>query len=810
MKHITIAVLIIALGILLAGCGGGTSTPDPGSSNTPEPTQLLAPTPPTSVVGDHGTSVVPDQLNVLTGANEPALDAQLARFGISVAHKNGGWATLDLPSGMDLDWAIGELEKEYNITRAEKVHVLHTARAEYSEEAVRNASYLPFDTFFADEFVNVNTTDQTPSGFGMFSGFLGQAPAMNPSNFQAAWDVSLNPGPAAREVRIAIIDAGFFDYDTWNRGVFNPNDPDLVDSDHSGEVASDGTVTTGLAAAAWDVYDHDATPGNREIPYRTTGDLLLGMLADNIGDPATQSGNLIMGPIDFMDDGVDDSDFWNEGLAGMNPNATYILIKTGQVNGTNDGWVFSDNHLAEAIDYAAALSTDNNGGLWPNGGCEADIILLGMFATGTVGGNVSTAIATARTNNALVIAPAGDVTHTATFAGEPPVFDGWGETPVDISVTSVTPASDPNCIAVCGTGINRQDDLGTFVDNSITYNNLGLGWVPTFGDPFEFSYREIPDYCNTGGDIAAVGFGIGFGFHPYFQIGDPPEIYPGYTYRLTYDSFGSAYAAAYVAGAASIVHQALHEANNAEPTDDDVWAALSNDGVDLWQFAPMTGLAGGGGFLDAGASAWHAFSGGTLYQRGMSWQTIAWSQPLGAVTRGTDFEITPTVNLGTAPFILTVDWDNGLGEVVVDPPWVNGDPVTLTGGWETLGLKGVNMTVEDADGQLDTFALELHVINPLSAGITITNIAGSIIQPSNLTAGVSNRWNANLTNIYEGEIGGVKNEMSYNWDFGDGLGTSDKENPSYGFPTAGPYTVTLTVTETTRPNSVFTLDVTAN
>lgn len=805
MKHIAITVLIVILGVMLAGCGGGTSTPDPGSNDTPEPTQLLAPTPPTSVVGDHGTSVVPDQLNVLTGANTPALDAQLERFGISVAHKNGGWATLDLPSGTDLDWAIGELEKEYNITRAEKVHVLHTARAEYDKAAVRAASYLPFDPMFADDFSTLGF-DHENQVWTYLTGWVGQAVPMNTSNWQAAWDVSLQPGPAGREVRVAVIDAGFAN---WRRGnSFVPTDPDLVDSDHSGFVAADGTVTTGLAAAEWDLYDHDADPGSAELPYRIEGELVLGMLADDIGDPVVQNGYIIQG-YDFDGEGIEDSDWWNEGIAGMNPNATYIVIKTGQINGGNDGWEFSDNHLAEAIDYAAALSTDDNGGLWPNGGCEADIILLGMFANADVGGNVSTAIATARTNNALVIAPAGDVTHTATFAGDPPVFDGWGETPVDISVTPVTPASDPNCIAVCGTGINRQGDLGQFTAGSDTYNNLGIGWAPTFGDPFEFTYREIPDYCNTGGDIAAMAYGIGAGYHPFLVAGDPSERIPGYTYNITYNSFGSIYAAAYVTGAASIVHQALHEANNAEPTDDDVWAALSNDGVDLWQFAPLTGLAGGGGFLDAGASAWHAFSGGTLYQRGMSWQTIEWSQPLGAVTRGTDFEITPTVNLGNAPFILTVDWDNGLGEVVVDP-WVNGDPVTLTGGWDTLGLKGVNMTVEDADGQLDTFALELHVINPLSAGITITNIAGSIIQPTNLGAGVSNRWNANLTNVYEGEIGGVQNVMSFDWDFGDGLGTSTSENPSYGFPTADSYTVTLTVSETARPDSVFTLDVTVN
>ena len=40
----------------------------------------------------------------------------------------------------------------------------------------------------------------------------------------------------------------------------------------------------------------------------------------------------------------------------------------------------------------------------------------------------------------------------------------------------------------------------------------------------------------------------------------------------------------------------------------------------------------------------------------------------------------------------------------------------------------------------------------------------------------------------------VENVNSYEWDFGDGTGTSSEEAPQHTFPKSGNYTVTLTVT----------------
>ncbi|MBN2080727.1 hypothetical protein JW859_00830 [bacterium] len=792
MHRITIA-MILMLAAFLASCGGGGTTA-PDLENNDDSTVVadeLNVIGPSEVIGSHSTSVLEDQLNVLTGADETALNAQLAKFGITVISKSGGWANVQLPAGMDLDWAITELEKEYNIATAEKVNVLSTPRISYSEEVSKSSSFLPFDpmymyTYVAPEF-------STDSLVLTSSNHLGQAYGMAPSNFQGAFDVSTSPGVAGREVRIAVIDAGFFDYEVYTRSDFGG----AVDDQVSGSIAADGTATTGLAAAGWDIYD-DGDPDTTNYPYRMTGELILGMLADDIGDPSIPNGYHIY-VYDFdASTTTEEEEFWNEGITGINPNATYILLKTGQAAG--DTWSFNDNQIAAAISYAAGSSADTNGGLWPNGGCEADIIILGMFSEGAVGANVSTAIQGARDNNALVIAPAGDVIDS--LITDENGFVGWGEMPVDITVTDVTPASDPNCIAVSGTGFNRSGDLGTITYNEETYDNLGIGWSNQwFGEPFEFTYREIPDYCNTGGDIAAVGYGIGWSARPYF-ISGTGEILPGYSYRLTYDSWGSVYAAAYVAGAASIVHQALHEANNAEPSDDDVWQVLQ----DTWQFDPITGLAGAAGLLDAGRAAFHAMEGGHLFQPSMYLQNITVSQPLSYTEIDTDFEITPTVMLGTAPFTIRVDWDNGAGEV--EEAWTNGDPVTLTGGWDTLGQKGVNIEIEDADGQLDTFALWVHVVAPLGAGITVTDSNGTDWTGFEMDAG-NYRLNANPTNVYTGEIDGTPNVTTFSWDFSfdgatfnvDATGTA----PSTTFD--ADVTIALLVEESVRPDRIFTLDI---
>lgn len=822
MNRIVNILALLITAAFIFSCGGGSDlSPAPGAgtpdtptteSNTPLDVALE-----TGLTGRHTSRVIPDTLNILTGAAADELEAQLADMGAEVLSQRSGWTTIELATGTDLDEAIVELEKEFNIAAAEKVIAHGMPRDMVSEsDILRSASYIPFDPMYGDSFVNVVQTDQTDSGLGLSTAnMIGQSIAMNPMNFPGAWDIMRDPSVSTNEVRIAIIDAGFFDY-TSGLNTRPSFDGTLVDSDHSGFVTADGTHTPGADAAVWDtVEDGDPTTADN-FPYRSTGELMLGIITDqHSSDPANPEAGLQIRAFDFNNDGLNDTDIWNVGIAGCNPTAEIIMLKTGQLNDTdpdpaNHFWEFTDNQLAAAIEYASAPVDETNEGAWPNGGAGADIILLGMWSDAEPSAALSTALQTARDNNALVIAPAGDVIDS--YDGD---SNSFTEAAVDITTTPVSPASDPNCIAVTATGANRSPVLDTVTIGENDFDNIGIGWDPSFGDPFDFSNTVVPDYANSGGDIGAIGFGIGWGWHPFFSTGagteeNPARLSPGYTYRLTLGSFSSVFAAAYVAGAASIVHQALNQSLGTEPTDDEVWAAMTVGAGNIWQYAPITGIAGGGGLLNAGGAAVNAINGGSLYVPAMRFTNVTISQAQDGVTRGTDFELTPTVVDGTAPFTLTVNWDNGEGDVVVDE-WDNSTPVTLTGGWETLGQKGVNLTVEDADGQLAVFPLWLHVINPVAASITINNAEGELVDPATLAVGTQYRFQANATNVYTGEIEGTPNVTEFMWDF-DGDGTIDGNGPSptHNFPASGDYQVVLIVAETIRPSLGFLLEITVN
>ena len=348
------------------------------------------------------------------------------------------------------------LEKEYNITKAEPVRRMLAPRLDYPIPATKQPRYVPeYSPFYSEELVGLDfldtNGDQVPDTWG-FSGFIGQALPMNIMGFNAAWDVLGNiPAPPVDQlVRVAIIDAGWFDYSVEDRGLsFSAAQ---LDADNCGFIAGDGTHTPGLTAAKWDIND-DGDPATADYPYRVIGERMLGIIA-----AAVNSNELQAADIDGFNgapDGIQENEIWNEGMAGINPSATIILVKTGSLTGVapDQTWSFSDNDMAEAIAYAAADTADTNGGKWPNGGANADIVVIGSFGLGAVAGNVSTAIQTARDNNVLVIAPAGDVVDSYNGTG----FDNL---PVDISVSDVTPASDPNIVSVAGAGIRPSRRAG--------------------------------------------------------------------------------------------------------------------------------------------------------------------------------------------------------------------------------------------------------------------------------------------------------------------------------------------------------------
>ncbi|MCC7479645.1 hypothetical protein IT575_14480 [bacterium] len=809
MKRSITWVLLVVLALLCASCGGGASSSVPdgnngGGDNNGGKDSVYSLVGPSSVSGGHSVSEVPGMVNVRTSAKGAALEALASRHGYSLVSSSNGFATLQLPSGVSTEQAKAVLEKEYNVTSVEPLRRIQTPSMRYGGSDVRRSSFVPGDPFYSEQFVEFLFDPNAQGGpFIGFSSFFGQGLPMTVQGFNGAWDIAhVNGAVSAEPVTIAIIDAGWLDYSVVNRSGF---DETLINP-LSAAVDGAGTATTGLSAIAWEL-DDDADPTTRDFPFRGTGEYLLGMLGASLND-------FNINAFDFdSSTALTEDEIWNEGMAGVNPNANYLLIKTGTLVGQN--WTFSDNELAESLDYAVA-----------NG---ADIVLFGMFGTGTVSANLSTAIQNARDNNVLVIAPAGDVTDT--FDGGTGTFTG---TPVDITVTSVSPASDPNVVSVTATGVNRVStgELGTVdIDPAgpgpEDLPNIGTGYLPLFGDPVSESIREIAAYNNTGATIAGVGYGIGFGFSPFLvsgagTIADPVVGIPAEEYRTLISNFGTTAAAAYVAGAASQVFQILSNVNGTPPTDDEVLAELLN----TVQFAGMVGVAGSGpgtgGLLNAGAAATSAINGGNLNTilPAMAITNLQVSQPFAAVTRGTDFDVTVNVSNGTAPFTTVVDWDNG-GDppnITTVDPWTNGDPVSLAGGYDTLGFKIVNVEVTDADGRIANASFQIHVINPLSASITIEDTNAAVLQPA---AGVYNlvtsatanyRFRANAANVYTGDVGGTPNTTTFSWDFnGDSVEDATGPSPATNFATATPgtntITCTLTVSEAVRPDQTFTVTI---
>jgi hypothetical protein len=257
------------------------------------------------------------------------------------------------------------------------------------------------------------------------------------------------------------------------------------------------------------------------------------------------------------------------------------------------------------------------------------------------------------------------------------------------------------------------------------------------------------------------------------------------------------------------VFQALSNVNGTPPSDDEVQLELM---AAAGAAIPGTSTAG---ILNAGFAMTSAINGGNLITvippigfTAPGGDTRNWlSQISNGVTVGTDLSINPTVVNGTAPFQLTVDWGDGSAPTVV-PNWNSGDAVTKVGGYAELGVYAIGVTVEDADNlTAATVVAPVLVINPLSATITIENATGANVPASALKKGTTYRFNANPANPFTG----AGNVTTFSWDFnGDNLPDENGPTPTFTFPSAGAFTITLTVEETFRPKTTRTLDVTVS
>ncbi len=117
----------------------------------------------------------------------------------------------------------------------------------------------------------------------------------------------------------------------------------------------------------------------------------------------------------------------------------------------------------------------------------------------------------------------------------------------------------------------------------------------------------------------------------------------------------------------------------------------------------------------------------------------------------------------------------------------------------TYALAGnytVTLIVTDSCGNTDTFTEDITVgviCDPLDADFTFNQTAA---------------FNYDFTNTSTGSIDLTAGSTAFEWDFGDGSPTSNAQNPSHIYTSAGTFTVTLTVTDSCGNTDTHTETVT--
>ena len=157
---------------------------------------------------------------------------------------------------------------------------------------------------------------------------------------------------------------------------------------------------------------------------------------------------------------------------------------------------------------------------------------------------------------------------------------------------------------------------------------------------------------------------------------------------------------------------------------------------------------------------------------------------LEGVAGVTEFDFTDATTDGVLPYTYEWDFDNDATVDSTDenPSWTYPDAGTYT----------VVLTVtDDAPGasiDAETKVDYITVYETLDAEFSAdSGIAG---HPQEGYAGVTE------FDFSDGSSGGIAPYTAWDWDFGDTIGTSALETPSYTYPAAGTYTVVLTVTDT--------------
>ncbi len=784
-----IALLII---VLLASCGGGGSRQLPTIDKPPTDNNQQQPggnitEPPDYYTNSPKAEISQESVLVHTGRTAAEFAPIAEKYGYEVLGSIGAhYLNVRVPGG-NVSAAVDNLSKEYSVLSVETQHnyIMPHERVQIHADS-KSASFTPLDSLYADRFLFPTDYDAVNSQV-LYSTYWGQRVYMAPMGFEGAWDTALRTGVGTTTVTVAVIDAGIWHDETTSPDghpdfVYDPANPTLDRvADGSGYVDAAGVFT---ADAFW--YDVD---GNGDA-YRTTGHRLTSMFASGWSNGIVYTTTVGDPPVDT---GV------NASIAPLTPNAQVMIVKTGSVNGTS--WSFTDAHIAASINHAVAQG--------------ANIILLGMWAEGAVAPAVQTAIDAARTADVLVIAPAGMSQLDTTDAD--PLNWTWG-TPG--AVSAVTPASAAGVISVSGTGFEPIDqDVPPTLDGE--YNGFANTILANIGD----AWWELGSYSYTGGDMAAVGWAVTWAGNFYNM---------GINVNTSVNASGNvdiAYAAGYVAAAASICYQALTNANGGTPPAD-IDTTIEN--LLIQEAIPING---GANFLSAGASASIANNGGwdqvinslDITNYGMSGAVFNGAgNAFLEVGQSTDLTASMTSNGGN--YEIVVAWGDGevypVGWNDGDPyqAYTPGDPIAHT--YAVAGdYRCTILAHETVNDTYDEISFAVFVYNSLNANLQVRNAQGGVVT----TLPIADTYQMSSNADYNPITGNVVTfDWDFNWDEVNANFNADvtsTENPLFSYDTPpggysgpvhyldlgpGTYTIGLRVTQTRRPTLYFTLDVTVS
>ncbi len=787
---------IVFILIFMASCGGGGSkslapavTTPPAATDTGGDENAAKPPSPSPYTEAPRTVTDTEYVLVKTGDTPEKFAPIAAKFGYEVEYKSGHWLKVRVPDG-DIDYAITELRKEYHVFDVQPLrHYIMPREESAPVQDVRLASYLPFDTLYNDRAIL--PTGATAEGDITYSSYFAQRTYMAPMGFEGAWDVAWRDDILAVPVTIAVIDAGIW-HDPDDEGVHVELQTARLDA-ASARIFGDGTPP--------DTADYFYELDVESAPYRTTGHRLAGLFLSVVNDPTRVDWSMQVG------DPPQEAHFIAS-LTPITPFANVMIIKTGHIDGEN--WAFSDVELIESINHAVS-----------NG---ANIILLGMWtpteSMPPVSAPLQDAITAARDGDVLVIAPAG----MAQLDTEDPDVENW-TWGVPGEVAGVTPAAGTGVISVMGTGFEQLDMDADPPPNPGYANSL----IANIGD----AWNEIAEFSYTGGTMAAVGWGTTWSGN-FYNVGINVNTSPGGPGNVDV-----AYAAAYVAGAASIAYQALVNAAAPDPPPADIDTIIENllldealtlpDSEKFLAAGRVAHVAANGGYdkyiesVDILEYPHTSLSGAANDQFGNRYLEVGQETQLavGMTSNGGDYEIVVVWGDGTI-------YPEGATSPITEEdfePYTPGDPLdhtyTVAGSYELtiLAHEAVNDTY-------DELSFWVFVYNPLSANIQITNVLGGV--GTNLL--VEEAYQAVSNVSYEPVTG---NDIECDWDFNwDGVAANfsdsddpdfiaDSENPiiSYGADPGGggvtnyldigpgDYTIGLRVTQTRRPTVYKQIDV---